>query len=471
MKQIVTRFPPSPTGTLHLGGARTALFNWLYARKNNGKFIFRLEDTDLERSRQEYVDQILCAMEWLGLSYDEGPYYQTKRFDVYREFAKKLYEAGKAYYCTCTPEELDAMREKAMAEGGKPKYDGRCREKKLPPGPGAALRLKIPLTGHTSFTDVVRGRITFPNEELDDLVILRSDGTPTYHLAVVVDDITMGVNTIIRGDDHVSNTPRQVLIYQALEEPLPVYAHVPMVLGPDKKKLSKRHGAASVMEYRDMGFLPEALLNFLARLGWSCGDQEFFTREDLVEKFSLENLGRSAGVFDADKLLDLNAAHIRAASPESLQEPLLYHLRKMGLPEPAPAALPAIIRTLQPRSKTLAEMAEKAAFYLRPEVAFDEKAVEKHLNTEAEPLLAAILDKVSRADFGDEKALEAAFAAVMETFSLGFGKLAHPVRVALTGGTVSPGMFEMMQALGKEKTLDRISDALDRIRTGRGFRA
>ncbi|MGD2187110.1 MAG: glutamate--tRNA ligase, partial [Desulfobacterales bacterium] len=321
-EMIVTRFPPSPTGYLHVGNARTAIFNWLYARHMKGKFVLRIEDTDTERSTQEAIDAIFEALEWLGIDWDEGPYYQTKRLEIYNSYIERLIEAGEAYYCSCSPEEIETMRQKAMAGGGKPKYDGTCRNKGLSNSEGAVVRLKAPLSGSTIVEDVIKGSIEFQNEELDDFILCRSDGIPTYNYAVVIDDMTMQVNTVIRGDDHVMNTPRQILIYKALDCPLPVFGHVPMVLGTDKSRFSKRHGAVSVSAYRDMGYLPDAMLNYLVRLGWSHGDQEFFTRQELIDVFDLEHIGRSAGVFDPEKLLSLNADHIRATRPDELVEPL-----------------------------------------------------------------------------------------------------------------------------------------------------
>ncbi len=315
MEQIITRFPPSPTGYLHVGGARTAIFNWLYARHMQGKFVLRIEDTDTERSTQASVDAIFEALQWLGIDWDEGPYFQTQRFDIYREYIQKLIDSDQAYYCTCSPEQIDVMRQKAMAAGDKPRYDGSCREKGLDKSDKAVVRFKAPLTGTTVVEDVIKGHMVFQNDELDDFIICRSDGIPTYNFVVVVDDITMNINTVIRGDDHVMNTPKQILLYKALGSPLPTFGHVPMVLGHDRARLSKRHGAMSVTAYRDMGFLPEALINYLVRLGWSHGDQEFFTRDELIEVFNIENIGRSAGIFDLDKLLALNAEHIMAASP------------------------------------------------------------------------------------------------------------------------------------------------------------
>jgi len=302
MKHIVTRFPPSPTGYLHVGGARTALFNWLYARHTQGRFVLRIEDTDTVRSTKESADAIFEALNWLGIDWDDGPYFQSQRLHIYQEYVHKLLGSGHAYYCTCTAEQVEDMRQKAMKTGGKPKYDGTCRDKGLPQTPHAVVRFRAPQIGTTVIHDVVKGNIVFQNTEQDDFIIQRSDGTPTYNFVVVVDDIAMGINTIIRGDDHVNNTPRQIMLYLALGVELPVFGHVPMVLGKDKTRLSKRHGAMSVTAYRDMGILPEAMINYLVRLGWSYGDQEFFSREELIEKFNLENMGKSAGVFDIDKL-------------------------------------------------------------------------------------------------------------------------------------------------------------------------
>ncbi|MBI5844994.1 MAG: glutamate--tRNA ligase [Deltaproteobacteria bacterium] len=459
MSKVVTRFPPSPTGSLHVGGARTALFNWLYARRNNGKFILRIEDTDKERSTKESTDTILDSLKWLGLNWDEGPYFQSERADIHWGFVQRLLDSGNAYWCYCTPEELERKREEAMRTGGKPKYDGCCREAGLSKLPGSVVRLKAPLTGVTSFTDTVKGPIAFENSELDDLVIWRSDGTPTYHLAVVADDISMAVNTVIRGDDHVSNTPRQVMIYKALNEPLPLYAHVPMVLGADKKRLSKRHGAASVTEYREMGYLPAAVINYLARLGWSFGDQEFFTLSDLVEKFNLENIGKSAGVFDPGKLMDLNGEHIRATGTADLVAPFAFQMERLGVGIDDRDRAIMVMDTLKIRSKTLVEMAEKALFYYQDRVEYDEKA-KKCFTTDLKPAVSDLLGRLEVADFGDHAALEEVFKTVMEAHGLGFGKIAGPVRAAITGRTASPGMFEMLMALGKEKTLERLNAAL-----------
>ncbi len=467
METIVTRFPPSPTGYLHVGGARTALFNWLYARQNNGKFVLRIEDTDTVRSTQASVDAIFEAMRWLELDWDEGPYFQTQRFDLYREYLQKLLDSGDAYYCTCTPQEVEAMRQKAMAEGGKPKYDGRCRERGLPRSDNAVIRFKSPLIGTTVVEDVIKGNIVFQNTEQDDFVVCRSEGTPTYNFVVVVDDITMGINTVIRGDDHVMNTPKQILLYRALQSPLPVFGHVPMVLGKDKTRLSKRHGAMSVTAYRDMGYLPDAFINYLARLGWSHGDQEFFTRRELIDKFSLKNIGKSAGVFDTDKLTALNADHIRAASVRQLAPRVLPFFKDKGYDAADDDYLAGVIGTLHTRSKTLVEMADGAHFYYREDVRpYDDKAAKKFLKPETARVLALLAEGLDALDNLAEKSQEGAFQRVMDETGLGFGKIAQPVRVALTGTTVSPGIFEVIEVLGKARVLARLKAAVEFIESG-----
>ena len=459
MDTIITRFPPSPTGYLHIGGARTALFNWLWARKNAGQFVLRIEDTDEARSTKESVDAILESMEWLGIDWDDGPYFQTQRYDMYNEHIDRLVEQGDAYYCDCSPEEVNAMREEAKAKGLKPMYNGKCRNRGLKKGENTVVRLKTPDTGVTIVDDIVKGSTAFQNSEIDDFIIQRSSGVAMYNLAVVVDDITMGINTIIRGDDHLVNTPKQILIYQALGAKLPVFGHVPMVLGSDKARLSKRHGAMSVGEYKKMGFLADALINYLVRLGWSHGDQEFFERRDLIEKFDLEHLGRSAGMFDMDKLYALNAKHIQKKTPAELGVDLVPHLADLGIEAQNDAFTQGVIETLQPRSKTLVEMAQGAAFYYKDEIEFEEKAAKKFLKPETADLLTKCADAFEGlGDFG-QAPQEEAFKQIMEETGLGFGKIAQPLRVAVTGTTVSPGIFEMFIALGKEKTIQRIRKA------------
>lgn len=460
---IVTRFPPSPTGYLHVGNARTAIFNWLYARHMKGKFILRIEDTDVERSTQDAVDAIFKALEWLGIDWDEGPYYQSRRLDIYRSYAERLIDAAQAYYCTCSPDVIAAMRQKAMAVGGKPKYDGTCRDKGLPETPGAVIRFKAPLSGTTVVEDVIKGNIVFQNDELDDFILCRSDGIPTYNYAVVIDDITMQVNTVIRGDDHVMNTPKQILIYRALDCPLPVFGHVPMVLGTDKSRFSKRHGAVAVSAYRDMGYLPDAMLNYLVRLGWSHGDQEFFTRRELIEVFDLQHIGRSAGVFDPEKLLSLNAEHIRATPAAKLVAPLMPFLKRRGITVADRDLLVRVIETLQARSKTLAEMAESARFYFADDIDYEQKAASKFLKPAVLEALQLLLGQFEKLEDFSEQNLESAFKTVMDQTGIKLGKIAQPVRVALTGKTASPGIFEVTAILGREKVISRLQKAIGYI--------
>jgi glutamyl-tRNA synthetase len=463
---VVTRFPPSPTGYLHIGGARTALYNWLFARRHKGKFILRIEDTDRERSSEEATLAIVESLKWLGLDWDEGPYFQSQRYAVYREFVERLVSSKQAYYCHCTPEELHQRRQEAMEKGRKPKYDGRCRELGLGPGPQAVVRLKSPQSGKTYFHDLIKGPISFNNEELDDLVLWRSDGSPTYHLAVVADDIAMGLTHIIRGDDHVNNTPRQMLIYQALGEPLPFYAHVPMILGPDRTRLSKRHGATSVLAYRDMGYLPQALLNALARVGWSYGDQEKFSLIELIEKFSLENVGKSAGIFNMEKLLDLNAQYIRETRTEELAHDLLPFLEKAGCRNLDPGQILDAAETLKPRSKTLVEMAEGARFYFVDEVTYDPAAADRFLTPQALGMMKDIHARIQ--DLGEftRENVEKLFLEFIDERQVKLGKIAQPLRVALTGAGVSPGLFEVMEVLGRNKVLKRIEKAIGYIANG-----
>lgn len=460
MKPVITRFPPSPTGFLHLGNARTAIFNWLYARHMKGKFVLRIEDTDRERSTQEAIDVIFDSLEWLGVDWDEGPYYQTQRLDIYHAYWQKLIDAGHAYYCTCSPEDIEAMRKKAMATGGKPRYDGTCREKELPKTDNAVVRFKAPQVGTTVLGDVIKGNIVFQNDELDDFVLVRSDGIPTYNFAVVIDDITMNVNTVIRGDDHVMNTPKQILLYKALKNPLPVFGHVPMVLGKDRSRFSKRHGAVSVTAYRDMGFLPDAMLNYLVRLGWSHGDQEFFSRQELIEVFDIEHIGRSAGVFDTEKLLALNADHIQATPTAKLVAPLSPFMKDHGITIGAGSFIERVIDTLKPRSKTLKDMAEQAVFYYVEDIAYEEKAAKKFLNPAALEPMRVLIDQLEPLEAFSEENLEAAFRAVMEHTGLKLGMIAQPVRVALTGRTASPGIFEITSIIGKAQVIARLKKAI-----------
>ena len=463
MEKVITRFPPSPTGHLHIGGARTALFNWLYARHTGGKFILRIEDTDVQRSTQASADGIIASLNWLGIDWDDGPYFQSQRFDIYKDYANRLIDGGQAYYCDCPAEVLEEKRKKALAAGGNPVYDGTCRQRNLSPSDKTVVRFRTPDTGKTVLDDVVKGPIGVDNSEIGDFVIVRSDGTPTYNFAVVVDDITMGVNTIIRGDDHVANTPRQIMLYRALGSPLPTFAHVPMVLGSDRSRLSKRHGAMSVLEYRDQGFLPAGLLNYLVRLGWSYGDQEYFTMAELVEKFSLDHIGKSAGVFNPEKLLAINAEHIKNSRPQDLVGHLRPILKDRGYDVDDDRYLADVIGTLTVRSKTLLEMADKAAFYFEDPPQYDEKAAQKFLTPENRPLLEKIAAAVDGLTDFTQESLEKAFQAILDDTGLKFGKIAQPLRVAITGRTESPGIFETMIVLGRSAVSRRLAAALSRI--------
>jgi glutamyl-tRNA synthetase len=465
---VRVRFAPSPTGFLHIGGARTALFNWLYARHNEGTFILRIEDTDRTRSTEEYIGAIVEGMEWLGLDWDEGPFRQTDRFDVYRSYAEKLVQEGKAYYCYCSPEELEGRRKEAIANGKLPKYDGRCRNLKEPvPGVSPVVRFLMPQEGHTVIDDLIKGKVVFENAQLDDLIIMRSDGTPTYNLTVVVDDVDMGITHVIRGDDHLNNTPKQVQIYRALGYKVPRFAHLPMILGADKTRLSKRHGATSVMAYRDMGYLPEALLNYLVRLGWSYGDQEIFSQEELIEYFSFENVGKAAAVFNPEKLSWLNGQYIMRMSPEKLADLVMPFLAREKVVSEGQATdkewLSRAIKTLQERSRTLVELAQSLRYYVAEEVEYEEKARAKFLNQKSLPLLSELRDELDRVTDFSARELERVFNAIMEGHGIKLGALAQPVRVAMTGGTVSPGIFEVIEIIGREKTLKRLDKAIGAI--------
>ena len=467
MSQLRVRFAPSPTGALHIGGARTALFNYLLARQQGGVFILRIEDTDVERSTQASTDAILQAMTWLGLDYDEGPFFQSDRFDLYRAKVAQLLADGKAYRCYCSAEELEKKREAAVAAGSsRLGYDGTCRNRTdHPAGAPFVVRFRTPQSGTTVFHDRIKGPIAFSNEELDDLIIQRTDGTPTYNFVVVVDDAEMAITLVIRGDDHVNNTARQIHIYEALGVPVPEFAHVPMILGADKKRLSKRHGATSVMAYREMGFLPEALVNYLVRLGWSHGDQEIFSKAELIEKFSLESVGRAAGVFSPDKLLWLNEHYIKTGDPERLGGLLGEILAARGVTTAGGPQLAAVVRTLQDRAKTLVEMADGATFYYRRPEGYDAEAIERQVGAEQILALEQLSEELGGlADGADHAAVEAAFQKVLAATSLKLGKLGPAVRIALTGGTVSPSIYDVVSVLGPGETVARLRSALQVFR-------
>jgi len=458
---IVTRFAPSPTGMLHIGGVRTALFSWLYARRYGGRFILRVEDTDRERSTDEAVRVILEGMRWLGLNEDEGPFYQTQRYDRYRAVIAQLLEQGLAYRCYCSKEELDAMREGQMARKEKPRYDGRWRDSTATPPAGVTpvIRFKNPTSGEVVVDDLVHGRTVFSNEELDDLIIQRSDGNPTYNFCVVVDDFDMGVTHVIRGDDHLNNTPRQINMLKALGATPPAYAHVPMILGADGAKLSKRHGAVSVLEYQKEGFLPDALLNYLVRLGWSHGDQEVFTREEMIAAFDIAHVGKAASAFNPDKLLWLNQQHIMKAPRATLVAALREQLAMLDITTADDALCGGVVEALRERAKTMKEMAASSLFFFREPV-MDEKAVAKHLTPEAKAVLGELRAAFAAVGEWTAPALHGALQAFAEARGLGLGKVAQPLRVAITGGTVSPPIDATLAVLGRERVLQRLDRAL-----------
>jgi glutamyl-tRNA synthetase len=454
-----TRFAPSPTGHLHIGGARTALFNWLLARHNKGEFLLRIEDTDAERSSDEYTRDILSSLEWLGLGHDGDIEYQTRRRDVYEGFLKRLESSGKAYWCHCSPERLSEVRERALALKEKPRYDGRCRELGLGPAPGAVLRFRCPQSGETAWRDLIKGPVCFSNSELDDLVLFRADGLPTYNMAVVADDASMGITHVVRGDDHVNNTPRQILLYEALEAPLPEFGHVPMILGGDKKRLSKRHGATSVLAYREMGYLPQALANYLARLGWSHGDQEIFSMDEMVDLFSLDMVGRSAAVFNQEKLNWLNSHYLKGLSDESLGVMLKPFLEALGLRPEEGGFLTKAAATVKERGKTLKEMAGKAAFYFTDRPALNPRDAQRLLDDSGKGFLRGFLEALPRLKTNGE--LDRWLTDTAGKTGAKKGAVAQPVRLALTGETASPGLFEIMDVLGPDKVRGRILSALD----------
>ena len=464
MTVVRTRFAPSPTGDLHIGGARTALFNWLLARHERGIFILRIEDTDVARSTQESIQVILDAMAWLGMDWDEGPFYQTQRISSYQDAAEKLLREGKAYRCYCTPEELETKREAALKAGIKPKYDRAClRQTSLPHERPSAIRFLSPDEGKTVVEDLIQGRVEFDNTELDDLIILRSDGLPTYNFSVVVDDATMGITHVIRGNDHLNNTPRQIQIYQALGYPIPKFGHVPMILGPDKKKLSKRHGAQSVMEYKKMGYLPQAVVNYLVRLGWSYGDQEEFTREELVEKFGLEAVGRSAAAINPGKLNWLNSEYIKKIELDELVQRVWPFIEAKGYSNRDPDLLRKAVLSLRERVKTLVEMADLSEFYFREEIAYDEKAAEKFLGKEAVPMFNQVITSLLKESTLQRGNVHQVIQELAEMRGEPLVMIAQPLRVALTGRTASPPIDEVMEVLGKERVIKRLQKAIEYI--------
>ncbi|MCC5859457.1 MAG: glutamate--tRNA ligase [Ectothiorhodospiraceae bacterium] len=468
---LKTRFAPSPTGYLHIGGARTALFSWLYARRHGGSFVLRIEDTDLERSNAESVNAILEGMTWLGLTYDEGPFYQTERFDRYKEVIQQLMDQGHAYRCYCSRERLDTLREEQQARKEKPRYDGHCRHLTEPPAPDApyVIRFRNPQEGSVVVDDKVHGRVVFSNTELDDLIIARTDGSPTYNLTVVVDDMDMGITHVIRGDDHLNNTPRQINILEALGAPLPVYAHVPMILGEDGKRLSKRHGAVSVMSYRDEGYLPEAVLNYLVRLGWSHGDQEIFSLDEMVSLFDLDNLNAKASALNVSKLNWLNQHYMKTLAPEHVARHLGWHLGQRDIdPAASGPKLEDVVRAQCERFDTLSQMAEGSVFFYRRPETYDEKAAKKNLKAAAIEPLEALYTEMETLERWEAPALHDVVHGVAEKLELKMGKVGMPLRVALTGSTSSPSIDVTLELIGREEALARIKAAVQWIRDHAG---
>ncbi|MCP4700967.1 MAG: glutamate--tRNA ligase [Gammaproteobacteria bacterium] len=458
---VRTRFAPSPTGYLHVGGARTALLSWLYARKHGGRFILRIEDTDRERSTEASVNAILEGMAWLGLDHDEGPVYQTQRFERYRAVIQQLLDEGKAYHCYCSRERIEKLREEQLARKIKPRYDGHCLNRPPPAGTDVkpVVRFKNPSQGEVTVNDLIKGTVSFANDELDDLIIARSDGTPTYNFTVVVDDFDMRITHVIRGDDHLNNTPRQINILRALGATLPAYAHVPMILGGDGQRLSKRHGAVSVMQYKEDGYLPQALLNYLVRLGWSHGDQEIFSLEEMQTLFDITDVNKAASAFNTEKLMWLNQHYIKTADPADLTEELQRQYDKLAVDTSEGPPLAEVVKAHAERAKTLAEMAEKSRYYYVDFAHFDEKAVKKHFKPLLREPLAALYNRLEALDEWTPEAIHAAVIAVAEQYELKLGKLAQPLRIAVTGGTVSPSIDVTVYLTGQARSLQRLKQA------------
>ncbi|WP_100158428.1 glutamate--tRNA ligase [Proteus columbae] len=465
MSKIKTRFAPSPTGYLHVGGARTALYSWLYSRHNKGEFVLRIEDTDLERSTQPAIDAIMDGMNWLNLNWDEGPYYQTKRFDRYNQVIDQMLSAGTAYRCYCSKERLEQLREDQMAKGEKPRYDGCCRggNHNHSADEPHVVRFLNPQEGSVIFDDKIRGPIEFSNQELDDLIIRRTDGSPTYNFCVVIDDWDMEITHVIRGEDHINNTPRQINILKALGAPVPEYAHVSMILGDDGKKLSKRYNAVSVMQYRDDGYLPEALLNYLVRLGWSHGDQEIFTIDEMIEHFTLEAISKSASAFNTDKLLWLNHHYINTLPAEKVAVHLDWHIKQQNIDTSNGPSLVELIKLLGERCKTLKEMAESCHYFYVDFETFEETAAKKHLRPVARQPLEVVRDKLSAITEWTAENVHQAIQDTADELEVGMGKVGMPLRVAVTGAGQSPGLDVTVHAIGKTRSVARINKALDFI--------
>jgi len=464
-RDVRVRFAPSPTGHLHVGGARTALFNWLFARHHGGAFILRIEDTDRSRSTDENIDFIVDALRWLGLDWDEGPpaagYRQTERFDLYRAHAQQLVAAGRAYYCDCPPAQLEAERKAAEARKETFRYSGRCRARGLTAG---ALRLRISDTGSTVVQDLIHGPVVFDHQQLDDWILVRTDGTPTYNFCVVVDDVEMRISHVIRGNDHLSNTPKQVLCYEALGYPVPAFAHVSMILGADRARLSKRHGATSVQAYREQGILPEALVNYLARLGWSHGDQEIFTRAELVERFDIKDVSSSGAVFDQAKLEWLSQEYIKASDGARLAALVRPFLAEAGLTGPDDARLAAMLETLRERAKTLREMVEVGRFYFERPASYEEKSRAKLLTAAGAERLGVLIDRLQTMEPFTAPALEALYRELVASMNLKLVDLAQLTRLAVTGRTASPPLFDVLALLGRAEVVARLRAAAEAAR-------
>lgn len=458
---VVTRFAPSPTGYLHVGGARTALYSWLYAKSQGGEFVLRIEDTDIERSTEDAKQAILDGMQWLGLTWDKGPYYQTERFDRYKAIIQTMLEEGKAYKCFMPADELDAIREAQKERGEKPRYPGTWRDRTdHPEGQPYVIRFKNPQEGSVVFDDHVRGRIEISNSELDDLIIQRSDGTPTYNFCVVVDDWDMGITHVVRGEDHINNTPRQINILKALDAPVPEYAHVSMILGDDGKKLSKRHGAVSVMQYRDDGYLPQAVKNYLVRLGWSHGDQEIFSEQEMIELFSLDTIGQSASAFNTEKLIWLNQHYIKTLPGSEVAEHAKWHFEQLNVDLSAGPALEDVIAIQADRVKTLKELAEISLYFYQDFEDFDANAAKKHLRPVAKEPLQVVQEKLEALADWTPETIHAAINGAAESLGVGMGKVGMPLRVAATGGGNSPSLDVTLHLLPKAKVVERINKAL-----------
>lgn len=460
---VKSRFAPSPTGSLHVGSVRTALYAWLYARHKEGQMVLRIEDTDLERSTPEHIQAILDGMQWLGLDYDEGPYYQTQRFDRYKEVIQQLLDEGKAYRCYCSKERIDQLREEQRANKEKPRYDGHCRHIPASEEGPFVIRFKNPETGVVRFEDQVSGAIEFKNSELDDLIIARSDGSPTYNFTVVVDDWDMGITHVIRGTDHINNTPRQINILKALNAHIPIYAHVPMILGPDGKKLSKRHGAVNVMQYRDMGILPHALLNYLVRLGWSHGDKEIFSKKEMIALFDLVGLNKAAAIFDIEKLLWLNQHYLKTGNPKQIAKDLQWHFDQLGIDTSQGPDLVNIVKIQAERAKTLREMAEKSLYFFEEPEAYDDKALAKHFNEDTADILEYLVKEFGKLSVWDCDAIHTILLDAAEMFDVKLGKIAQPIRIAVTGSTISPPIDATLELLGQKKSIARLERVLKHV--------